>query len=139
MLKITRGVVKAGAGCWHMKIKLQSRIIFCFRNILRGYHQNLLEIRRDCLVVELTMKPLSNHYVDSDKFVFSKDGDRLDTLAYRYYGDTTLWWVIAKANGIKGKVAAPVDELLRIPGNITVILENFRKINRTYKNNFHFK
>tara|TARA_B100000795_G_scaffold70421_1_gene49346 strand:- start:11 stop:310 length:300 start_codon:yes stop_codon:yes gene_type:complete len=68
---------------------------------------------------------------DSDKFVFSKDGDRLDTLAYRYYGDTTLWWVIAKANGIKGKVAAPVDELLRIPGNITVILENFRKINRT--------
>jgi len=68
---------------------------------------------------------------DTDKFVFSKDGDRLDTLAYRYYGDTTLWWVIAKANGIKGKVAAPVDELLRIPGNITVILENFRKINRT--------
>ena len=68
---------------------------------------------------------------DTDKFVFSKDGDRLDTLAYRYYGDTTLWWVIAKANCIKGKVAAPVDELLRIPGNITVILENFRKINRT--------
>ena len=68
---------------------------------------------------------------DNDKFVHPKDGDRLDTLAYRYYGDNTLWWIIAKANGIKGKVAVSVDEILRIPGNITSILENFRKINRT--------
>ena len=68
---------------------------------------------------------------DNDKFVHPIDGDRLDTLAYRHYGDTTLWWVIAKANGIKGKVAVSVDEILRIPGNITTILENFRKINRT--------
>ena len=68
---------------------------------------------------------------DSDKFIHPKDGDRLDTLAYKYYGNTTLWWVIAKANGIRGKVAVSVDEILRIPGNITRILENFRKINRT--------
>ena len=68
---------------------------------------------------------------DNDKFVHPIDGDRLDTLAYRHYGDTTLWWVIAKANGIRGKVAVSVDEILRIPGNITRILENFRKINRT--------
>ena len=68
---------------------------------------------------------------DNDKFVYPKDGDRLDTLAYRHYGDTTLWWVIAKANGIRGKVAVSVDEILRIPGNVTIILENFRKINRT--------
>ena len=68
---------------------------------------------------------------DSDKFIYPKDGDRLDSLAYSFYGDTTLWWVIAKANGIKGKVAVSVDEILRIPGNITTILENFRRINRT--------
>ena len=68
---------------------------------------------------------------DNDKFIYPKDGDRLDTLAYKYYGNTTLWWVIAKANGIKGKAAVSVDEILRIPGNITRILENFRKINRT--------
>ena len=68
---------------------------------------------------------------DNDKFVRPVDGDRLDTLAYRYYGDITLWWVIAKANGIKGKAALSVDEILRIPGNITRILENFRRINRT--------
>ncbi len=68
---------------------------------------------------------------DSDKFVRPVDGDRLDTLAYRYYGDITLWWVIAKANCIKGKVVTSVDEVLRIPGDISRIIENFRKINKT--------
>ena len=68
---------------------------------------------------------------DSDAFIYPKDGERLDTLAYTYYNDVSLWWVIAKANGIRGKVAVSVDEILRIPGNITRILENFRKINRT--------
>ena len=68
---------------------------------------------------------------DNDKFVRPVDGDRLDTLAYRYYGDITLWWVIAKANGIKGKVVTSVDEVLRIPGDISRIIENFRRINRT--------
>jgi len=68
---------------------------------------------------------------DSDKFVFSKDGDRLDTLAYRYYGDTTLWWVIAKANGLKGKPALSSDEMIRIPGDIVNIIEKFVNINTT--------
>ena len=68
---------------------------------------------------------------DNDKFVRPVDGDRLDTLAYRYYGDITLWWVIAKANGIKGKVVTSVDVVLRIPGDISRIIENFRNINKT--------
>ena len=66
---------------------------------------------------------------DNDKFVRPVDGDRLDTLAYRYYGDITLWWVIAKANGIKGKIALDVGTDIRIPGKISTIIENFRKIN----------
>jgi len=68
---------------------------------------------------------------DGDKFIHPVSGDRLDTLAYKYYGDITLWWIIAKANGLKGKVGVSVGNILRIPGNITIILENFRKINRT--------
>jgi nucleoid-associated protein YgaU len=66
---------------------------------------------------------------NSDKFIVTKIGDRLDTLAHRYYGDITLWWVIAKANGIKGKIALDVGTDLRIPGKISTIIENFRKIN----------
>ena len=42
---------------------------------------------------------------DSDAFIYPKEGERLDSLAYTYYNDVSLWWVIAKANGIRGKVA----------------------------------
>lgn len=32
--------------------------------------------------------------------IVAQDGDRLDTLAARYYGDAAKWWIIAKANNI---------------------------------------
>jgi len=66
---------------------------------------------------------------DSDVFILPKFGDRLDSLAYKYYGDTTLWWIIAKANGIKGVAVPPLDEPLRIPGNVTNIIEKFNDLN----------
>lgn len=66
---------------------------------------------------------------DSDVFIMPKEGQRLDNLAYKYYGDTTLWWIIAKANGIKGVAVPPIDEPIRIPGNITNIIENFNDLN----------
>lgn len=66
---------------------------------------------------------------DSDVFIMPKDGERLDNLAYKYYGDTTLWWIIAKANGIKGVAVPPLDEPIRIPGNVTNIIEKFNDLN----------
>jgi hypothetical protein len=35
---------------------------------------------------------------DNDIYVAIQTGDRLDTLAYQFYGDSTLWWIIATAN-----------------------------------------
>ena len=67
---------------------------------------------------------------NSDKFIMSKDGDRLDNLAYKYYRDNTLWWVIAKANGIRGKLDVPKDIEIRIPGNIPQVLEDFDNLNK---------
>jgi len=66
---------------------------------------------------------------DNDVFILPKEGERLDSLAYKYYGDTTLWWIIAKANGIKGVAVPPLDEPLRIPGNVTNIIEKFNDLN----------
>ena len=54
---------------------------------------------------------------DNDTYVISQYGDRLDLLAYQYYGDTSLWWYIAKANGLKVMVI-PTGTSLRIPGSI---------------------
>ena len=53
---------------------------------------------------------------DNDIYVISQYGDRLDLLAYQYYGDTSLWWYIAKANGLKVMVI-PTGTSLRIPGS----------------------
>ena len=66
---------------------------------------------------------------DSDEFISIIDGDRVDLVANRYYGDVSLWWVIAKANGIKGKAALTPGDVLRIPGNINRIIDNFNDLN----------
>ena len=68
---------------------------------------------------------------DSDTFILAKEGSRLDSLANEYYGDTKLWWVLAKSNGIRGKIALKAGELIRIPGNITKIIDDFEAINET--------
>ena len=62
---------------------------------------------------------------NSDKFIVTKIGDRLDTLAHRYYGDITLWWVIAKANHLSdGKIGVDPEKKMRIPQEIEKILES---------------
>ena len=71
--------------------------------------------------------PLENE----DRFVYAVEGDRLDSLAHKYYGDVTLWWIIAKANGLRGKPALSAGEVIRIPSNIATIVENFRQLNKT--------
>ena len=68
---------------------------------------------------------------DSDVFISTVLGTRLDNLAHKYYGDVSLWWVIAKANGIRGKVSLKTGTLLRIPGNVSEVIGNFRKINNS--------
>ena len=35
---------------------------------------------------------------DTDLFIQGQYGKRLDNLAFEYYGDTQLWWIIARAN-----------------------------------------
>jgi len=67
---------------------------------------------------------------DSDQFIYPKDGDRLDGIAFRYYSDATLWWVIAQANGLgKGRTILNPNFKIRIPGNIETILSDYNKLN----------
>ena len=62
---------------------------------------------------------------DTDIFIYPLYGDRFDTLAQRYYEDSSLWWIIAKANELsKGDIAPRTDVKLRIPTIIDDILES---------------
>ena len=61
---------------------------------------------------------------DSDIFVFPVYGERFDNIAQKYYGDSNLWWIIAKANEIgKGKIGLDPEKKLRIPTEIGDIIE----------------
>lgn len=65
---------------------------------------------------------------DSDIYIMSETGDRLDTLAFQYYEDPTLWWIIASANNIHdGLMGLEDGTILRIPLNYIEIVSNFLK------------
>ena len=67
---------------------------------------------------------------DSDIFVYPIYGDRFETIAQRYYNDSTLWWIIAKANELsRGEISADPLKKLRIPTEIDDILESVQKSN----------
>ena len=55
--------------------------------------------RRRFRVYKPTMYP-SIPMKDSDTFIAPVVGEKLENLANRFYGDGTLWWIIAKANNI---------------------------------------
>lgn len=68
---------------------------------------------------------------DSDAIIISNEADYLDSLAYRYYNDPTLWWVIALANNLgKGKMSVPPGIQLRIPADINSIIAQFNSLNK---------
>lgn len=65
---------------------------------------------------------------DRDLYVATETGDRLDTLAYQFYNNSSLWWIIASANNIHSAVFGLADgTIIRIPMNIENIINNFNK------------
>lgn len=65
---------------------------------------------------------------DSDIYVVSQQGDRLDTISYQYYGDQSLWWIIATANNIHDATISIDDgTILRIPQDYLSIINKFKK------------
>lgn len=65
----------------------------------------------------------------NDIYIVASETDYLDSLAYKFYNDSTLWWIIAQANGIKASLKAPTGYQIRIPRDIDLILINFRREN----------
>lgn len=67
---------------------------------------------------------------DTDYYVITTLGDRLDLLAYDFYQDVTLWWVIASANALPGdSLYPPIGMQLRIPTNIQTALSTYNTVN----------
>lgn len=67
---------------------------------------------------------------ENDIYVITTIGDRLDLLAYDYYGDTSLYWIIASANELPGdSLIPPFGQQLRIPVNVQDIINSYVNVN----------
>lgn len=72
--------------------------------------------------------PFSNE----DNYVITVLGDRLDLLAFDFYGDTSFWWVIASANALPGdSLYLEPGMQLRIPVDLSGILNQYKLTNAT--------
>ena len=69
---------------------------------------------------------------ENDIYVYTTQGDRYDVLALNYYGDLSLWWIIATANPNIGlsTLVIPEGVQVRIPNNISATINDFRLINQ---------
>ena len=67
----------------------------------------------------------------SDTYVYATIGDRFDTLALEYYGDSSLWWIISIANGDidQDSLTPPRGVQIRIPSNPTPIIAAYEVLN----------
>ena len=68
----------------NIKIKKKSK---------RGLSETAYPVRYYVNAIYPEIEPTSN-----DAYITTSYEDRLDLLAYDYYGDETLWWVISRAN-----------------------------------------
>ena len=68
---------------------------------------------------------------DNDIYIISTQSDRLDLLASKYYGNTSYWWIISVANNLNdASLSIEPGRQLRIPSDISLILNEFERINR---------
>ena len=72
--------------------------------------------------------PLSSN----DIYIITTIGDRLDYLAYTYYNDSEMWWIISVANNnvTKGSLFPIPGTQLRIPSDLNSILNLFDQFNQ---------
>lgn len=97
---------------------------------MKRYSTNAKKTRWDGKeVYKSTVYPAINKS-SSDLLITAGEMDSLDTLAFKYYNDPTLWWIIASVNNIgKGRLSVETGLQIRIPTNIVEIVNTFRALN----------
>ena len=69
----------------------------------------------------------------NDLYIITTSGDRLDSLAYEFFNDTDLWWVITTANPDiirRDSFSLKPGLEIRIPNNVQGIIEAFEALNK---------
>ena len=69
---------------------------------------------------------------ESDIYVETEFGDRLDSLAFQCYGDTTLYWIISIRNPNEvsfGSLYLSPGSVIAIPQNVSDIVDSYNILN----------
>jgi len=67
---------------------------------------------------------------NNDYYIVARADDRLDLISTDFFGDPTLWWVVAMANDLPGdSMFMPMGFQLRIPGNLSDALNAYELAN----------
>ena len=67
---------------------------------------------------------------NEDYYIIARDQDRMDLVAQDFYGDSTLWWIVAMANDLPGDTMfPPLGFQLRIPSNPSRAISEFEQLN----------
>jgi len=67
-----------------------------------------------------------------DTYVIATIGDRYDTLAFQFYKDVSLWWIIATANpsNASDSLVITPGAQLRIPANPQNVVALYDNLNK---------
>ncbi len=88
---------------------------------------------KERMVRRLSTVMYPEFFTGNDTRILSQDGDRLDILAKEFYGDESLWFVIAMANDLgKGSLVVPPGRIVTIPYETAIgVSEIMTEFNRS--------
>lgn len=58
---------------------------------------------------------------EKDDYHILEEDQRIDQVAWKYYRDSRLWWIIAEVNSILNPLSIPKGKKLRIPSYSNVL------------------
>ena len=73
---------------------------------------------KDDKEVALYRNKIATRPSNADKIHTIIDGERLDTIAYKYYGNSKYWWVLADVNDVNDTLINP---FILTPGTKLII------------------
>jgi len=81
--------------------------------------------------IDFNYSPISDHYpgATAGSYTVSSSSDTLNSIALMVWGDSSLWYLIADANGLTSDSALSVGQTLVIPNNVS----NIRNATDTFK------
>jgi len=66
-------------------------------------------------------KAINSGFLSFNTYIL-KEGERIDQIAFKFYGDSQYWWIIAAASGIGWGLQIPPGTILRVPESLNAAL-----------------